>query len=225
MIKDIKLGFSIMKYALNYNGMMLGLLLSMGASVVYAILIPIPIIACLFIGIGVMGPVQCIHSFSVSTMVQSSAHKKKLRTTVPTYFASMALLIGNTMCIGIHWLLYLRIKDNVPSFLSFEYDPETYASSIVVCAVIMVVILVYVITASVFFKTGTCLLVVIFIWFRFVNEPMDLIFWEISTEGAILLSYAIVLVGSFVLYIVNCCIYRFQYSEWTYRGLLKRASK
>ena len=76
-----------------------------------------------------------------------------------------------------------------------------------------------------FFKIGTCLFVVICIWFRFFNEPMDLIFWKISTEGAILLSYAIVLLGSFVLYIVNCCIYKFQYSEWTYRGLLKRASK
>ena len=225
MIKDIRLGFSVIKYALNYNSIIFAFFFSVGVSLFCLLFLPLPIMSGLYIGLWVPGLVMSINSVTVSTMVQSSPYKKKLRTTVPAYFACMALIVGNTMCIGVHWLTYLRIKDNTPLFLSFVYDPETFASSIVVCAVIMVLLLLYTVMANVFFWTGTGLLVAMVIWFRWFDEPMGLIFWEISTEAAIVFSYVIVLLGSFALYILNCCIYRFQYSEWSYRSLLKRASK
>ena len=225
MIKDMRFGFSIIKYALNYDGIITGFLLSWGASAIYGILIPVPILPGLLIGLGTVGLVQSINSATVSTMIQSSPYKKKLRTTIPAYFAFISLLVANLMSIGIHWISYRMIKDSTYFFFTFGYDSKTWASSIVICSVILVSILLYTVIADVFYWTGIFVGIVMWILFRFSNQSIESIFWEISMETAIVLSYVVVLLGSIVLYVVNCLVYKFEYSPLSFRSLLKRACK
>lgn len=227
MIKDIKLGIAMMRNGLNYEGALGAILLIVVVSLFYVIIFPVPIMSGLFIAAGVLGFVQQVYTATISTMVQSSPYKKKLRTIIPAYIAGIAMLIGNTMSLVIHWITYLRMKDS-SSFIYtylYGYDSKKYANSLIICALFMVLFLLYMVASNVFFWQGLALGVGAWIWIRFFNSEIDIAFWDISIEAGILLSYVVVLIGAGILYVINCLIYKFEYSEVSFRGLIKRASK
>lgn len=226
MIKDIKLGIAMMQNGLTYEHGLFAFLFSIGASIIFAFLLPVPMLSGVFIAAGVLGVVQQVYTVTVSTMVQSSPYKKKLRTTIPAYIAGMVLVIGNTICLVMHWLAYLRVKDNTSIYLmSMEYDSKEYANSMIICAAFMVLFLLFTVLANVFFKLGILVCVGVWIWFRVLNTTIEFVFWDISIETGIVLSYVVVLIGSVVVYGVNCLIYKFEYSELGFRGAIKRASE
>lgn len=226
MIKDIKLGIAMMQNGLTYVHGIFAFLIAVGASIIFAFLLPVPMLSGLFIAVGVLGVVQQVYTVTVSTMVQSSPYKKKLRTTIPAYIAGIVLVIGNTMCLVMHWLAYLRVKDNTEIYLMLmEYDSKEYANSMIICATFMVLFLLFTVLANVFFKLSILVCIGIWIWFRVLNTTIEFVFWDISIETGIVLSYVVVLIGSIVLYGVNCLIYKFEYSELSYRGAIKRASE
>lgn len=227
MIKDIKLGITMMRNGLNYDGAMGGVLLVVVFSLLYIFFFPVPLVSGLFIAVGVLGVVQQIYTVTISGLVQTSPFKKKLRTIIPAYIAGIALLIGNTLCIGMHWIAYLRMKDNASIIYTYlyGYDPKMYANSLVICALFMVFFLIYCTWSNVFFWASTVLFLGGWVWIRFFHGDFELAFWDITIETAVVLSYVVVLIGSIVLYGINCLLYKFEYSEWSFRGLMKRASK
>ena len=160
-------------------------------------------------------------------MVQSSPYKKKLRTIIPAYIAGIAMLIGNTMSLVIHWITYFRVKDNLSFIYTYlyGYDSREYANSLIICALFMVLFLLYMTASNVFFWQGILLGAGAWIWIRFLNGKINLAFWELSIREGIILSYIIVLLGAGGLYVLNCLIYKLEYSEVNFRGLMKRASK
>lgn len=226
MIKDIKLGIGMMRNSLTYEHSIFACLLALGVGIVFAFLLPVPALSGLYIAIGCMGYVQQIYFISVSTLVQSSPYKKKFRTTIPAYITLFAMLIANTLCLVMHWLSYLRVRNNESIYLmSMEYDSKTYANTMVICALLMVGILLYMVLANVLFFPATIVLVGMWIWWKFSIGTIDLAYWDISIGMGILLSYVVVFAGAFILYIVNCLTYKLEYSKLSYQGPLKRASK
>ena len=123
MIKDIKLGMSIIKYGLNFYTSISVVCFLLGLMALNMILLPTPLFSTIFTPLVMMGIVQQVYTTTVSTMVQSSPYKKKLRTTVPTYMAMIEMLIGNTLSLVLHWISYLRTKDNVSVLLEYDSKP------------------------------------------------------------------------------------------------------
>lgn len=227
MIKDIKLGIEMMRNGLNYDGALGAIVIIVIASLLYMFFFPVPMISGVFIAAGVLGVVQQVYTTTLSTMVQSSPYKKKLRTIIPAYIAAMAMLIGNTMSLAMHGLTYLRMKDDTSFMYTYlyGYDPKEYANSLVICALFMVLFLLYTIISNVFFWQCVILVIGAWIWIQFFMGKIDLIFWDLSMKEGIVISYVVVLIGAGILYVVNCLMYKFEYSELSFRGLLKRASK
>lgn len=223
MIKDIRLGVSIIKYGLNFYVSISVVFFLLGLLALNMILFPTPLFATIFIPLVMMGIVQQVYTTTVSTMVQSSPYKKKLRTTVPTYMAMIEMIIGNTLSLVLHWISYLRTKDN-PSIV-LEYDTKLYANTILICAVLMVIVLVYTVLGNVFF--GPCVIIAIGGWIglRWLIRNMEFVGVNISIEVAVVLSYIVVLIGTGILYLVNNMIYKYEYAEMSFRGFIKRASK
>ena len=227
MIKDIKLGIAMMRNGLNYAGALGAILLIVVASLLYLIFVPVPMMSGVFIAAGVLGIVQQVYTATISTMVQSSPYKKKLRTIIPAYIAGIAMLIGNTMSLVIHWITYLRVKDNLSFIYTYlyGYDSREYANSLIICALFMILFLLYMTASNVFFWQGILFGAGAWILIRFLNGKINLAFWELSIREGIILSYIIVLLGAGCLYVLNCLIYKLEYSEVNFRGLMKRASK
>ena len=227
MIKDIKLGIAMMRNGLNYAGALGAILLIVVASLLCLIFVPVPMMSGVFIATGVLGIVQQVYTATISTMVQSSPYKKKLRTIIPAYIAGIAMLIGNTMSLVIHWITYLRVKDNLSFIYTYlyGYDSREYANSLIICALFMVLFLLYMTASNVFFWQGILFGAGAWILIRFLNGKINLAFWELSIREGIIFSYIIVLLGAGGLYVLNCLIYKLEYSEVNFRGLIKRASK
>lgn len=227
MIKDIKLGIAMMRNGLNYAGALGAILLIVVVSLLNLFFCPVPMMSGVFIAAGILGIVQQVYTATISTMVQSSPYKKKLRTIIPAYIAGIAMLIGNSMSLVMHWVTYLRMKDNASFIFTYlyGYDSQEYANSLIICALFMVLFLLYTTASNVFFWQGILLGAGAWIWIRFFNGKIDIAFWDISITEGILLSYVVVLLGAGCLYVLNCLMYKFEYSEVNFRGLIKRASK
>jgi hypothetical protein len=178
----------------------------------------------MFIGMGVIAGVQLIYSLSVSTMVQSSPYKKRLRTTVPTWIAVISMVIANTLCIFVEWLIYLRIKNNTNPFVEIVYEKGEHETYMVITAGFLVGILLFTVVAMRFFWVAILLGYGGWTWFRYTFDRVDVSYLNISLEAAIVLSYVIVLLGCGIVYVFNCLTYKLEYSELSFRGLLKRAS-
>ena len=175
MIKDIKLGIAMMRNGLNYAGALGAILLIVVASLLYLIFVPVPMMSGVFIATGVLGIVQQVYTATISTMVQSSPYKKKLRTIIPAYIAGIAMLIGNTMSLVIHWITYFRVKDNLSFIYTYlyGYDSREYANSLIICALFMVLFLLYMTASNVFFWQGILLGAGAWIWIRFLNGKIN----------------------------------------------------
>ena len=222
MINDIKLGLSMIKYGLNVRGAIFGVVFGIGAALLFILLFPVGMFSGLLIGIVVGVGVQLIYSLSVSTMIQSSPYKKRLRTTVPTWIAVISMLIANTLYLLMEGLAYLKNTTN--PFVEVIYESGERETGIVFIAGLLVFSLLYTVIGIRFFWISLVLLFGALSWFRMAAEGMFTFNLDISMEAAILLSYVIVLLGCGIMYVFNCLTYKYEYSELSFRGLLKRES-
>lgn len=223
MIKDIKFGFQIMKYGLNFKACMIGLAFCMGVGLLFSILLPVGAIGCLYAGMGVLFTVQLIHSVSVSTMVQTSPHKQRIQTLIPTVIGTLCLLITNTFAVIAQWMGHQRAINNTNPNLIIVYEPGEYETGYIISSLVLVYMLLY--TAFAMKHFGVAMVILIGGCIAIQNlDQLGKIDYVMIPEGlAIVLSYVIVLFGGFIMYVISCLSYKKDYSKATFDNLLKRA--
>lgn len=224
MIKDIKLGLSLMKYGLNYHMSIFGILLCLAATMFFMWLLPVAAIGGMLLSVVPLFVAQLIFSLTVSTMVQTSPHKKRLQTSVPTIVAAICVLVANTIVVIMHWFNYQRVMNNTDPFLSVTYEPGEYETGYLFTAIFLVWILLYTTLSMKYFWPATIIMVGGFWAVRAYVEQGELIYIVMPDWVAILLSYVIVLLGCAVFYFITCVTYKKPYSDITFDSLLKRAS-
>lgn len=224
MIKDIKLGLSLMKYGLNYRTTIIGVLVCLGMTVLVGTLLPVGIIGAMTICMMPLLIVQLVYSVSVSNMVQTSSCKKRMQTTIPTVFAVATGLIANTIVIIPQWLSYQRAINNTNPSLIITYDPGEYESGYIYSAFFLVWLLLYTTWSMKNFWVATIVMMGGFWAVKGYAENGNLIYFNIPEGVAILLSYIIILLGCGVFYIITTVSYKRPYSDITFNSLLKRAS-
>lgn len=224
MIRDIKLGFMLMKYGLNYHLSIVCALISLGAALLFGALIPVGMIGGMFISIIPMLIAQLIFSLTVSTMVQTSSYKKRLQTTVPTLIATVSILIANTIVVISQKLQYQKAMNNTNTFVIVTYEPGEYETGYIYTAIVLVCILLYTTVAMKHFWLGTILMVGGFWGVMTFVKKGELTYIVMPEWLAIVLSYVVVLVGCILFYIICLFTYKQNYSEITFDSLLKRAS-
>ena len=224
MIKDIRLGLSLMKYGLNYRMSIFGILLCLAATMFFMWLLPVAAVGGIILSVVPLFVAQLIFSLTVSTMAQTSPYKKRLQTSVPTIFAMICSLIANTIVVIIHWFNYQRVMNNTDPFLTITYEPGEYETGYLFTAIFLVWILLYTTLSMKYFWPATIIMVGGFWAVRAYVEQGELIYIVMPDWVAILLSYVIVLLGCAVFYLITCVTYKKPYSDITFDSLLKRAS-
>lgn len=223
MIKDIKLGLSIMKYGLNYHGVMALIFTMAGAGLLFSVLMPMSILPCLFLSIGIMSVVQSVYSLSTSTMVLSSVHQKKLRTTIPVIFATATMLLANTCNVFCCWVSNLVIENNKSIIfrLTHKINEGDYQATILLSSFVWVCMLVL---GALFMRFLWIAALIMFLLGR-MGLISFLYLWvysySLSVEKAVFLSYVMVLLGCGILYVLNCLCYKYPISERKFRDWMK----
>ncbi len=227
MIKDIKFGLSVMKYGLNYDGVVALIFTVTGAGLLFAVLMPMSILPGLLLGVGIMGVMQLIYSISTSTIVQSSSHRKKLRTTIPAIFAMVIMLFANTLNILFYWVSCIVIENNknfVFQYIHKIHDGD-YQSNVLLSSLIWSCMLVF---GALFMRFLWVTILILFLLGR-TGMLTFLLMWAysytISVEMSIFLSYVIVLAGCGTMYAINSLLYKYPLSKRKFRTWMKYESQ
>lgn len=224
MIRDIKLGYQLMKHGLNFYRMIYGGLLILVLAIVSEVFTLGGGLSTLVVGIFPMLMVQLMYSISLSTLVQSSPYKKRLQTTVPAIYVTLSMIAANTYCVLSHWINYEEIARYSSDIAAYMYEPGEYESSFVLTSVVLVVLMLFGAIGAKNFGLS-----VVFIYGVFWGAGKMIIkhgmpYVEIPVNIAIILSYAVTLLGCVLFYIIACVTYKQKHSKITFNGLLKRAS-
>lgn len=225
MINDFKLGLKTMKYGLNGTGFVVLFVLCFLLGTVLEIFMPIAAFGGMWFGMIAQCVVQCISSFTVSTMVQSSSYKKKLQTTIPTMIVCMYLLIANTYNLFLKWMGY-RILMNwseSDADVLIVFEPGEFSVGIILSSIVMVLIVLYMGVGLKFFWLSFLLLFGAIALFNMVSIEGNIIDVLIPEGVAVVISYVIILVGSGILYLILNGSYKREYSKLTFDAQLKRA--
>lgn len=214
MINDIKIGFKLMKYGLQFKTIVFAAVLLCAGGILVELEDPVSALSGFVIVMVAMLVYQLIQSVSCSTMVQSSSKKKKLQTSVSALCAGICLTILHTIIILLK-LVSMHIN-------------QTPASDVVgglfMNSILTVIVFVYMGASykvfwlsTVAFGVGCGLLVSTMARTHIViNIP-------ISFGEAIAISYLAILAGCILLYFISVALYKKDFSKATFESSLKRA--
>ena len=223
MMRDLKLGFKIMKYGLGVKAIIFALVVCIIASVFISMLVPFGL-GGLYLGMAVMMVTQLVFSVSVSTMVQTSPQKKRLQTTVPTLISGIFLLLCNTLNLLFAWLGYLRMQNNTNSFFIITMEPGELEAGIIFASGMMVFIMIYAHCSMKYIWVSTIVFLILFYTGFHYLRVGEIVYPIMPTWVAVLISYGIVVAGCVLMYGISCVTYKKDFSRQTFETQLKRAS-
>ena len=137
MINDIKLGFKLMKYGLQFKTTVFAAVLFILGGITAGIgNDEFSLSGFAFVMAAIMA-YQLVQSVTCSTMVQSSPQKKKLQTTVSTICTWVCMVILNTILVVVNVI-----------FMHTYHKPESVvAGGIILDAAFVLIIIVYMVVA------------------------------------------------------------------------------
>ena len=219
MINDIKLGFKMLQYSMQY----------VQSLVVFAIFIFLAVAMDLFpmpfnsySGIyylfGMVLGVQLIHMLGASNMIQTSPYKKRFQTSV------VALM---SLCLELIFVT-IMIMFKVVHYFAFDYMKESVCNMLVCTSIVIIILNLYMTIAMKYFWIGTILFIVAFwgIHIRFMRINIMLPDAErvqlVSLPTGILMCYIAIFVGSVFMYWIGNLLYKKEYSKMAFRHALKQ---
>ncbi|MBQ8518949.1 MAG: hypothetical protein IJ455_05010 [Agathobacter sp.] len=221
MIRDIKLGFRLLKYGLNAKSSIIPMGICIILGVIMDLLWFVGGFSNLFLGMGSMILIQQIHSITISTMVQSSPYKKRLQTVIPTLVSGVYLLIAHTLCLILRWISYEKALNNTNPDFIIIYAPGEYETGMLFTALLLVFITLYTALSMKCFWLGSIIFIGSFMWFS--NNADRITYMIMPAWLAVILSYGIILLGCGITYLIFYVTYKREYSKPTFDMQLKRA--
>ena len=219
MLKDLKMGFQLMKYGykIKMNVIMMVVILAFG------IVAEISSKGTSFLGgfylmMTGMFAYQLIMSMDISEMVQSSAVKRKLQVGLPVVASTVVYLASYTFLLVERVIL---IYQNPQSKEELLYTLFT---------ILLIMITVYIFSSICYkyFVAGFILFLILFI----AVDTGAVILWnngigawlcQIGLGWLAVLGYAVVLLGGGIEYLLGSLLYRKPLSEFAFRGIFKDA--
>lgn len=219
MLKDLKMGFQLMKYGykIKMNVIMMFVILAFG------IVAEISSKGTSFLGgfylmMTGMFAYQLIMSMDISEMVQSSAAKRKLQVGLPVVASTVVYLASYT------FLLVERV-------ILIHQNPQSKEELLYTLFTILLIMITVYIFSSIsykYFVAGFISFLILFIgvdtgavilW----NNGIGAWLCQIGLGWLAVLGYAVVLLGGGIEYLLGSLLYRKPLSEFAFRGIFKDA--
>lgn len=217
MINDIKMGFKLMKYGLQFKTSLAGVILLLLGGILTEMGDEAISLSGFAFVMAVIMVYQLVQSVTCSTMVQSSAKKKKLQTSVSAICTGICMIIINTVLVIVK-LISMHINNKPVSAV---------ASWNIVDSIFILVVLVYMGAAMKMYWGATIGFGLIGgtygIWMSSMAHGTPWLEIPVSLGGAIAISYLSVLAGCVIMYLISLATYKREFSKTTFDSQLKRA--
>lgn len=225
MIKDIKAASGLIKYEFNFR---LEVLACLFMTALFGIIEYVTHTNALSRMVAALFPMLLVHAInltSASTMIQASPCKKRMRTTIPALFATIAMLIVNTYCVisyrGFHeWAI-----NNTNPFVYITFEPGEYESEHIFMSLFIVVFMLCGVLYTKYYLLAMIAFAVFFMGFGTYITQEGFLYPIISEGLAIAISYGIILIGGLLAYIICLTTYKQDYFAPAINNSLKRAYK
>ncbi|MBR4027891.1 MAG: hypothetical protein IKJ01_10180 [Lachnospiraceae bacterium] len=218
MINDIKLGFKLLPYSMQY----VQSLIAFGIFIVIALMMdifPMPFTA--YVGVyylfGMVFAVQLIHMLGASDMIQASPYKKRLQTRIVTSIAFCMELVLVTIMIIIRMIHYF----------AFDYMKESVCNTLFLTSILIIILNIYMTMAMKFYWISTIFFVIAFMGI-YMQIMKKIVFLKeaqyrvVSLPVGIVMCYISIVIGSVLMYGFGKLLYEKEYSPMAFRHALKR---
>ena len=219
MLKDLKMGFQLMKYGYRIKMNVIFMLVIL----VIGIIVEITSEGTSFLGgfylmLTGMFAYQLIMSMDISEMVQTSAMKRRLQVELPVVASTVVYLAAYT------FLLVERV------ILIYQNPQGKEEALYTLFTIVLMMVTIYIFTAICYkyFVAGFILFLILFIgvdtgavilW----NNGIGAWLCQIGLGWLAVLGYAVVLLGGGLEYLIGDILYRKPLSEFAFRGIFKDA--
>lgn len=219
MLKDLKMGFQLMKYGYRIKMNVIFMLVIL----VIGIIVEITSEGTSFLGgfylmLTGMFAYQLIMSMDISEMVQTSAMKRRLQVELPVVASTVVYLAAYT------FLLVERV------ILIYQNPQGKEEALYTLFTIVLMMVTIYIFTAICYkyFVAGFILFLILFIgvdtgavilW----NNGIGAWLCQIGLGWLAVLGYAVVLLGGGIEYLLGSLLYRKPLSEFAFRGIFKDA--
>uniref|UniRef100_UPI003FEE7DA3 hypothetical protein n=1 Tax=Roseburia sp. TaxID=2049040 RepID=UPI003FEE7DA3 len=219
MLKDLKMGFQLMKYGYRIKMNVIFMLVIL----VIGIIVEITSEGTSFLGgfylmLTGMFAYQLIMSMDISEMVQTSAMKRRLQVELPVVASTVVYLAAYT------FLLVERV------ILIYQNPQGKEEPLYTLFTIVLMMVTIYIFTAICYkyFVAGFILFLILFIgvdtgavilW----NNGIGAWLCQIGLGWLAVLGYAVVLLGGGIEYLLGSLLYRKPLSEFAFRGIFKDA--
>jgi len=225
MIGDLKLGFKLLKYSLQFKMNVIAACIFMAIGLIYDMLslaISSPVISAYYL-FGMVFGTQMISSLSASSMVQSSPCKKRLQTGVMTAICVCMEIIPITIMLVIKAFQYYCMEDMKIHVIN----------SILIVSVAILIFNLYMIMATKFYWSATIVFIVVFTFcFGFLmrwqyraglHGVETLLLTKVPFFVAVIILYGAVVLGAVLIYVLSNLLYKREYSKMMFKAALERA--
>ncbi|WP_455721983.1 hypothetical protein [Agathobacter sp.] len=216
MLKDIKLGFKLLKYSykLKLNAGMLILFLIIGA-VVEVMTKGTSIIGGVYFMLCGMFAYQLVMSMDVSQMIQSTAMKKKIQIYIPSMVSFIIYMVIYTFLVVERVIL---IQNHVA-------DAKELAFTLFSIDIVMVSVFLFTSICYKYFILGFIVFLVIFMgsYTVLMMSGVIAVLQELPFGVIVIMGYAIIILGTAFLIGMGNLLYKKPLSEFAFRGLFRDA--
>lgn len=225
MIGDLKLGFRLLKYSLQFKMSVIVACIFIAIGLIYDVMslsISSPVMSAYYL-FGMVFGAQMISSLNASLMVQSSPCKKRLQTGVMTAICVCMECIPITIMLVIKAFQYYRMEDMKIHVIN---------SILIVSAAILIFNL-YMIMVTKFYWSSTVVFLVVFTFlfgflmrwqFRVGLHGVETaLLPKVPFFAAVLILYGAVALGGILIYVISNLLYKREYSKMMFKAALERA--
>lgn len=219
MLKDLKMGFRLIKYGYRIKMNVIFMLVILAVGIVVEITSEgTSFLGGFYLMLTGMFAYQMIISMDISEMVQTSAMKRRLQVDLPVVASTVVYLAAYT------FLLVERV-------ILIHQNPQAKEEALyTLFAIVLMMVAIYVFTAICYkyFVAGFIVFLILFMGI----DAGALILWDngigqwlcqIGLGWLAVLGYVVVLLGGGLEYLLGSLLYRKPLSEFAFRGIFKDA--
>lgn len=225
MIGNLKLGFKLLKYSLQFKMNVIAACIFMLIGLIYDSM-PLSIsssVISIYYLFGMVFGAQMINSLNASSLVQSSPCKKRLQTGVMTAVCVCMEIIPITIMLVIKAFQYYCMEDMKIHVIN----------SILIVSVAILIFNLYMIMANKFYWSATIVFIVVGMFcFGFLirwqyraglHGVETLLLVKAPFFVAVIILYGAVILGGVLIYVLSNLLYKREYSKMVFKAELERA--
>ena len=216
MLKEIKLGFKLLKYGYKLKMNVVTLILFLAIGVFSEVMAKgTSLVGGVYFMIGGMFAYQMVMSMDVSQMIQSTAMKKKLQIYIPAMVSFIIYIV----------IFTFLVIEKVILIQNHAAKPSELVNTLLWVEMIMASVYIFVSICYKFFVLGFIVFMAIdmSMFMGLLTSGIMAAMEKLSFGATIVMGYAIIILGTLLVVGVGKLLYKKPLSEFAFRGIFRDA--